>query len=305
MTAQHHHGVASAGMRHRRRLVVVLALGVCVVILQMVGAALTGSLALLADAGHVFADAGGVALALAAISFGARPSTPARTFGFHRVEMLATVVNALVLLMICAFILWQVWQRWDEEPSIAGWDMLAFATVGLVANLIGLLVLRGAARDSLAIRGAYLEVLGDSMSSVAVILAALIIAITGWTRADALASIAVALLILPRAWSLLREAVDVLLEAAPRGIDLAEVRRHIVEVDGVLDAHDLHVWTITSGLPVLSVHVVVEDAVLADQGGARLLDRLGECLGAHFDVVHCTFQLEPVGHVDHETQMHP
>jgi cobalt-zinc-cadmium efflux system protein len=156
----------------------------------------------------------------------------------------------------------------------------------------------------LNIRGAYLEVLGDTLGSAAVIVAAVIIATTRWTRVDVVASVLVALMILPRTWSLLREAIDVLLEATPRGVDMAEVRRHILEVEGVLDAHDLHAWTITSGLPVLSVHVVVEDAVLGDQGGARVLDRLGECLGEHFDVEHCTFQLEPVGHIDHEAHIH-
>ena len=146
--------------------------------------------------------------------------------------------------------------------------------------------------------------LGDLIGSVAVIVAALIIATTGWHAADPLASVLVALLILPRTWTLLREAVDVLLEATPKGIDLDDVHRHIVETPGVLDAHDLHVWTITSGMPVLSVHVVVEESTLADGGGGRVLDRLGACLADHFDVEHCTFQLEPVGHAKHEIGSH-
>jgi cobalt-zinc-cadmium efflux system protein len=285
-------------------LVIVLAITAGVVIVQVVGGILTGSLALLADAGHMFTDVAGVSLALIAVSFAARPATPDRTYGYYRVEILAAVVNAMLLIAVAAFIFWQAWRRWSDPPDIEGGLMLVFAVVGLVANVSGLFVLRGGAGESLNIRGAYLEVLGDTLGSAAVIDAAVIIATTRWTRVDVVASVLVALMILPRTWSLLREAIDVLLEATPRGVDMAEVRRHILEVEGVLDAHDLHAWTITSGLPVLSVHVVVEDAVLGDQGGARVLDRLGECLGEHFDVEHCTFQLEPVGHIDHEAHIH-
>jgi cobalt-zinc-cadmium efflux system protein len=295
---------ASAGMVHRRRLVIVLAITAGVVVIQVIGGIVTNSLALLADAGHMFTDVAGVSLALIAVSFAARPATPDRTFGYYRVEILAAVVNAMLLIAVAVFIFWQAWQRWSDPLDVEGGLMLVFAVIGLVANLVGLFVLRSGASESLNIRGAYLEVLGDTLGSVAVIVAAAIIAITGWTRADVIASVLVAVMILPRTWSLLREAIDVLLEATPRGVDMAEVRRHILEVDGVLDAHDLHAWTITSGLPVLSVHVVVEDAVLNDQGGARVLDRLGQCLGEHFDVEHCTFQLEPLGHIDHEAHVH-
>ena len=299
-----HHISASAGMRHRSRLVAVLVITVAVVVVQVVGAVVSDSLALLADAGHMFTDVVGLSLALLALAVSARPATPERTFGFYRVEILAAVVNAVLLIAVAGFILWEAWQRWDDPPEVRGGLMFAFATVGLVANLVGVLVLRRGASESLNVRGAYLEVLGDLLGSVAVIAAAAAIALTGWERADVVASVLVALMIIPRTWSLLREAVDVLLEATPRGVDLAEVRRHILEVEGVIDAHDLHAWTITSGLPVLSVHVVVDDEVLADQGGARVLDQLGRCLGDHFDVEHCTFQLEPVGHVDHEAHVH-
>ena len=305
MDHSHSHGtLASAGMVHRRRLVAVLLITTGVVVVQVIGGIVTDSLALLADAGHMFTDVAGVSLALIAVSFAARPATADRTFGYYRVEILAAVVNAMLLIAVAVFIFWQAWQRWSDPPDVDGGLMLIFAVVGLAANLAGLYVLKGGAKESLNVRGAYLEVLGDTLGSAAVIVAAVIIATTGWTRVDVVASVLVALMILPRTWSLLREAIDVLLEATPRGVDMAEVRRHILEVDGVLDAHDLHAWTITSGLPVLSVHVVVEDAVLNDQGGARVLDRLGECLGEHFDVEHCTFQLEPVGHIDHEAHVH-
>ena len=301
----HSHGPSiSAGGVHRRRLLAVLGITATVLVAEVIGAAVTGSLALLADAGHMFTDVAGILLAVLAVTFASRPATPERTFGYYRLEILAAVVNAVLLFGIALFILWEAWQRWSSPPEVQGGLMLAFAAVGLVANIAGLLMLRGGATESLNVKGAYLEVLGDLLGSVAVIVAAVVIAATGWLGADVVASVAVALMILPRTWTLLREAVDVLLEATPRGVDLVEVRRHILDTPGVIGAHDLHAWTITSGLPVLSVHVVVSDQALADGGGGRVLDELGECLADHFDVEHCTFQLEPTGHTDHELHTH-
>ena len=301
----HSHGpTVSAGGMHRRRLLVVLGITSTVLVAELIGAAVTGSLALLADAGHMFTDVAGILLAVLAVTFASRPATPERTFGYYRLEILAAVVNAVLLFGVALFILWEAWQRWSSPPEVQGGLMLAFAVVGLVANIVGLLVLRAGAKESLNVKGAYLEVLGDLLGSVAVIVAAVVIATTGWLRADVVASVAVALMILPRTWTLLREAVDVLLEATPRGVDLVEVRRHILDTPGVLGAHDLHAWTITSGLPVLSVHVVVSDEVLADGGGSDVLHALGECLADHFDVEHCTFQLEHAGHTEHEFPAH-
>jgi len=182
--------------------------------------------------------------------------------------------------------------------------MLIVAVVGALANLAGLLVLHPAQSKSLNMRGAYLEVFGDLIGSLAVIIAAVLIMITGWTPFDAIASLAIVVLIIPRAWSLLREVVDVLLEATPHGVDLDEVRDHIARVRGVVDVHDLHAWTITSGVPVLSAHVIIDQACISEGRSGEVLDRLGECLGGHFDVSHCTFQLEPVGHQEHEAARH-
>lgn len=294
----------SAGYAHRGRLGVVLALTVAILATEVVGAWLSDSLALLADAGHMLTDVFALTLALVAITLGARPPTPARSFGMYRLEILAAVANAVLLFVVAAVVLVEAVDRWRHPPEVLGGLMLAFACVGLVANLAGVLLLRRGARESLNVRGAYLEVLGDLLGSLAVVAAALAVAVLGWQRADAVASVAVALLILPRAWSLVREATDVLLEATPRGVDVEAVRRHILDTPGVVDAHDLHVWTITSGMPVLSVHVVVEDDVVTCGDGGRILDRLGECLADHFDVQHCTFQLEPVGHSDHEHPSH-
>jgi cobalt-zinc-cadmium efflux system protein len=305
MGAGHSHAPsASAGGKHRGKLLIVLGITSTVLVAELIGAAVTGSLALLADAGHMFTDVAGILLALLAVTFATKPATAQRTFGFYRLEILAAAVNAVLLFGIALFILVEAWQRWADPPEVEGGLMLAFASVGLVANLIGLLVLHGGAKSSLNIKGAYLEVLGDLLGSAAVIAAALVIAATGWLRADPLASVLVALMILPRTWVLLREAVDVLLEATPKGIDLDAVRSHILDIPGVVDAHDLHAWTITSGMPVLSVHVIVADDALNGGGGGRILDELSECLAEHFDVEHCTFQLEPAGHADHEHPTH-
>lgn len=301
----HDHGPSlSAGGAHRGRLLAVLGITVVVLVAEVVGAALSDSLALLADAGHMFTDVVGILVAVLAVTFAARPATEARTYGYYRLEILAAVLNAVLLLAVAVFVLVEAWRRWHDAPEVASGVMLLFAAIGLVANLVGVAVLRGGATESLNVRGAYLEVLGDLLGSVAVIVAALVIAATGWVRADAVASVAVALMILPRAWSLLREAIDVLLEATPRDVDIAAVREHILAVPGVVGTHDLHAWTITSGLPVLSAHVVVAQDVLADGGGGAVLDRLGECLADHFDVEHCTFQLEPPGHAAHEPHAH-
>ncbi len=305
MGVGHGHGPStSAGGAHRRQLLIVLAITTTVLIAEVIGGMVTGSLALLADAGHMFTDVAGITLAVLAVTFASRPATDERTYGYYRLEILAAIINAVLLFGVAVFILFEAWQRWTNPPEVEGGPMIAFATVGLVANLIGLMVLRSGSKASLNVKGAYLEVLGDTLGSLAVIAAAILIAVTGWQRADVVASVLVALMILPRTWSLLREATDVLLEAAPKGTDMAEIRSHILETPGVLDAHDLHVWTLTSGIPVLSVHVVVADDVLADGRGGQILDALGECLAHHFDVDHCTFQLEPVGHADHEHATH-
>jgi cobalt-zinc-cadmium efflux system protein len=305
MGGGHSHGPSvSAGGAHRGRLVLVLGITAVVLLAEVVGAWLTGSLALLADAAHMFTDVAGITLAILAVTFAALPASDQRTFGYYRLEILAAVVNAVLLLGVAVFILYEAWQRWSAPPDVQGGLMLAFASVGLVANLISLVLLREGSQQSLNVKGAYLEVLGDLLGSAAVVVAAVVIATTGWDRADAVASVAVALMILPRTWTLLREAVDVLLEATPRGIDLDAIRTHILETPGVVGTHDLHVWTITSGMPVLSAHVVVDQATLDDGGGGAVLDALGHCLGHHFDVEHCTFQLEPVGHAEHEHPGH-
>lgn len=280
----------------------VLALTVGVLIVQVVVGMLTGSLVLLADAGHLLSDSFGLVLALTAIVVAQRPGGGRNTYGFHRTEVLAAGLNGLVLLGICIVIVISAFRRLGDPPTIeAGW-VLGAGVVGLVVNVIGLLVLRAGAQESLNVKGAYLEVLGDALGSAAVIVSAVVIMATGWSVADPLASLAIAVLIVPRAATLLREVAEVLLESSPRDVDLLEVRGHILDVEGVIDVHDLHVWTITSGMPVMSAHVVVDDTVSVMDDAHLVLDRLGSCLSDHFDVAHSTFQIEPAGHV--ETQCH-
>jgi cobalt-zinc-cadmium efflux system protein len=295
---------ATATTAHRKRLMVVLVITFVVLIAEVIGGLIAGSLALLADAGHMLTDSTGLIMALIAAALATRAATVRRTFGLQRAEVLAALANALLLVGVAAWVLIMAVERLRNPAEIRSGLMLAVAVVGVLANLAGLLVLRPAQSTSLNMRGAYLEVFGDLVGSLAVIIAAVLILITGWTPFDAIASLAIVVLIIPRAWSLLRDVVDVLLEATPHGVDLDEVREHIRRVRGVVDVHDLHAWTITSGVPVLSAHVIVDHACISEGRSGEVLDRLGECLGGHFDVSHCTFQLEPVGHQEHEAAHH-
>jgi cobalt-zinc-cadmium efflux system protein len=303
MGSGHGHDVTETNA-HRRRLMVVLVITFVVLIAEVIGGLIAGSLALLADAGHMLTDSTGLIMALIAAALATRAATVRRTFGLQRAEVLAALANALLLVGVAVWVLIMAVERLRNPAEIRSGLMLAVAVVGVLANLAGLLVLRPAQSTSLNMRGAYLEVFGDLVGSLAVIVAAVLILITGWTPFDAIASLAIVVLIIPRAWSLLREVVDVLLEATPHGVDLEEVRDHIRRVRGVVDVHDLHAWTITSGVPVLSAHVIVDHACISEGRSGEVLDRLGECLGGHFDVSHCTFQLEPVGHQQHEAAHH-
>lgn len=301
MGHDHAHGT---GVEQRGRLLLVLALSLGVLVVQVVFALVTGSLVLLADAGHVLSDSFGLVLALTAITVAQRPGGPRRTYGFHRTEVLAAGVNGLVLLGICVAVVVGAIRRFGDPPEVEGGWVLVAGLIGLAVNIAGLLILRSGAEQSLNVRGAYLEVMGDALGSVAVIASAVVVLATGWYLADPIASLLIAVLILPRAFSLLRDVGEVLLESSPKDLDLAELRRHIIEVDGVTDVHDLHVWTITSGMPVMSAHVVLEDSVTELAGAHEILDRLRDCLSDHFDVEHSTFQIEPSDHAETELHTH-
>ncbi|MFJ3958123.1 cation diffusion facilitator family transporter [Arthrobacter sp. NPDC090010] len=299
----HTQGMTGTG-KHKKRLVIVLCITLSVVVIQVAGAAMSGSLALLADAGHMLSDAAGVFIALMAAWIATRPPTDQRTYGYQRAEILAALANALILIVIAVVIAIEAVRRFGETPEIQTGTMLIAAIIGAVANGVSLLILRGGQEESLNLRGAYLEVLGDLLGSVAVIVAALVIMFTGFTAADPIASLLIAFMILPRAWSLLKDVVDVLLEATPKGVDVGMIREHILAVEGVESVHDIHIWTITSGVPVFSAHVVVRDEALSPESADRILDRMQRCLGSHFDTEHCTFQLEPSSHQEHEAHQH-
>lgn len=302
MGHEHSHRTAAHASAGRLRLVLVLLL--VILTAEVVGGLWAGSLALLADAGHLLSDAAGVALALIAVAFASRPPTPERTFGFQRAEILAAVVNSVLLFAVGLGVVGLSLVRLAHPHHSAPGVMAAFGAVALVGNGLALLLLARGSEHSLNVRGAYLEVLSDALGAAGVLVAAGVIAATGEQRADPVASLLVGLLILPRTVRLLREAVDVLLEATPRGVDLAEVREHIEQVPGVVSCHDLHVWTITSGTPVLSAHVVVEDACWEAGESPQVLDRLADCLAGHFDLEHSTFQLEQASHAAHEGALH-
>lgn len=294
-------GTASAAYRGRLRIALAITLGVMVV--QIAGGALADSLALVADAAHMATDALGLGMALLAIHFASRPPSDRRTFGLARAEILAALANCLLLLGVGGYVLYEAVQRFVTPADTEGGLALVFGAIGLVANLVSLTLLMRGQKESLNVRGAFLEVAADALGSVAVILSALVIVTTGWTAADPIASLLIALMIVPRSVKLLRETLDVLLEAAPEGVDMTQVRAHILATPGVEDVHDLHAWTITSGMPVLSAHVVVSSDTLNALGHEKMLHELQGCLGDHFDVEHCTFQLEPVGHAEHEARL--
>ena len=304
MGAGHRHGPHDGALAFRGRLLVVLALTAAVLVAQVVGGLLSGSLALLADAGHMLTDVAGLTVSLLAMQIAARPATPEKTFGYLRAEVLAASANAALLLGVAVWVVIEAVRRLREPPEVESGVMLAVALVGLAVNAVGLLLLHSGQQQGLHLRGAYLEVLGDLVGSAAVIVAALVIGVTGFTLADPIASLVIVALIVPRALALLREAVDVLLEATPKGMDLGEVRRHMVELSHVHDVHDLHVWSLGTSAPVLSAHVVVDDSCFLDGHAPQLIDELQACLAGHFDVEHSTFQLEPASHADHEHATH-
>lgn len=298
----HSHGAGAT----KKRLAIVLAIGLTVLIVEIFGAILTGSLALFADAGHMFSDTVGLTIALIATVIAAKPATDRATFGFQRAEVFGALLNGVILLLVAVSVGVQAILRLihPEGVDIQSIPMLVVGFIGLAANLIAALVLRPQSKESINVKGAYLEVLGDLLGSIAAIVAAIVILATGFMSADAIASLLIALLIAPRAILLLRDTVRVLSESVPIETSVAEIREHILRTVGVVYVHDVHVWAITSGHPVFSAHVVVADEIFVKGETGRLLDELSGCLSDHFDVEHSTFQLEPAEHADHEEHLH-
>lgn len=296
------HSHATGRAEDRARLKLVLAITGSVLVIELIGAWLAGSLALLADAGHMATDTAAIVLALGASYVAARPAGPRTTFGLHRAEVLAALLNALVLLGVCVYLAYAGTMRL-VDPGTAEVEaglLIVFAAAGLAANAVSLLVLSRSGSDSLNLRGALNEVMADTLGSVLALVAGLVIWLWDFQQADAIASLLIAVLILPRSVSLLKDAAVVLLEIAPGDLDLDDVRHHLMHVPGVVDVHDLHAWTITSGIPSLSAHVTVTDSCLAERGVGATLDALSTCATDHFDVRHTTFQVEPASHREHE-----
>ena len=302
MSDDHGHARESA----RARLAVALGLTGAVLIAELIGSALTGSLALLVDAAHMATDAAGLAIALTAASLVGRPATSRRTFGFARVEVLGATAQAALLLAVGIFVLVEAVQRLFNPPEIAGGPLIVFGVIGLLGNVASIAVLAGGRGANLNTRAAFLEVLGDALGSLAVIAAAIVITLTGFQLADALAAILISALILPRAVLLLRDTTNVLLESTPKGLDLVDVREHLLRVPHVQGVHDLHVSQIATGLPVLTAHVVVDDECFYDGHAPKMLDQLQACVADHFNIQieHSTFQLELASHVSHEHTTH-
>jgi cobalt-zinc-cadmium efflux system protein len=298
----HDHGASASG--DGRYLAIALALIFVLMVGEVVAAVLAGSLALFADAGHLLTDLAGLAASLWASRLAARPAKGIWTFGLKRAEILSAAVNGVSLAVIGVVIAVEAIMRLLHPSAVDGLVVLVVALTGVVMDLAATLVLSKASRTSLNVRGAFLHMVTDLYAFAGTAVAGLVIMLTGFRRADALASLVVVALMAKASWSLLRDSGRILLQAAPDQVDLTVVRSHLLEVEHVVGIHDLHAWTVTSGLPSLSAHVVVDDSCFATGHAPQILDQLQACLDAHFDVEHATFQLEPATHAGHETGTH-
>ena len=290
----HAHGVgARAGARHKGRLLAALLVLATVMVAEVVAAFVANSLALLSDAGHMLTDVAGLGMALAAIHVADRAQTDGgRTFGLYRLEILAALANAVLLFAVAVYVLVEAVRRWGDPPDVLVGPMLAVAVLGLVANVVAFALLRGGSKESLNVEGAYLEVVSDLVGSLGVIAAAVVIGITDWAWVDPTVGVAIGLFILPRAWRLGAQALRVLVQAAPPGFDMAGLEADLRGVAGVVDVHDLHVWTLTSEMEVASVHLMVCDGT----DSHAVLDRAREIMREGHGISHATLQVEPDTH---------
>ncbi len=291
MGAGHSHGggaQATGAGKHKSRLALSLGLTTTFMVAEVVGGLWTGSLALLADAAHMLTDAGGLALALIAIRFAERPATPKRTFGYVRLEILSALANAVVLLLLTVYILYEAYERFKNPPEILGGPMLVVAVVGLFVNLLSLKLLAGGSSESLNVKGAYYEVLGDMLGSLGVIVAAAVVMFTGWKLADPIIGAAIGLFIVPRTWVLLKQAVHILMEGTPPEVDVSAIEARLSSLPYVTEVHDLHVWTLTSGLDAMSCHVVTSDMSQAKD----TLQAASVAMREEFGISHTTIQIE-------------
>ena len=295
MTGDHSH--VSAGARHKRPLAIALGLTATYMVVEVIGGVVFNSLALLSDAGHMLTDVAGLGMALAAIQAGESRRSPSHTYGLYRLEVLAALANSLLLFGVAGYVLYEAVQRLSDPPDVPGLPLLVVAAVGLMVNLVSFMLLRRGQSESLNVRGAFLEVVSDALGSAGVLVAGIVLLTTGWPYVDPIVGAGIGLFILPRTWQLARRAVRILLEVAPEGLDVPEVERRLGELPGVGDVHDLHVWTLTSGLRAASGHLSLAD-------GAKLedvLDRAKGLLESDYEIEHVTLQCEPADY--RETKM--
>ncbi|MGY4819338.1 cation diffusion facilitator family transporter [Pseudomonas chlororaphis subsp. piscium] len=301
MGAGHSHGQVRAG--HERKLWMALGLTGSFMIAEVIGAFVTGSLALLSDAAHMMTDALALAISLVAIQIGKRAADRKRTFGYARFEILAAAFNAILLFVVAFYILFEAWQRLSAPAEIQSTGMLVIAVLGLIVNLISMRLLASASAESLNVKGAYLEVWSDMLGSIGVIVAALVIMYTGWGWVDSLVAAAIGFWVLPRTWTLLKESMNVLLQGVPDGIDIDQVEQGIRAIDGVTEVHDLHLWALTSGKNVMSTHLVAD---LGRRSEQQILAEVTELMHERFDISHVTVQVEQAGFHEqgHEEHVH-
>lgn len=305
MSDHNHAHEVSFDADHRKPLTIVLCLSVLILVIEVIGAILSGSLSLLADAGHVLTDNVGLILALVGANLMRRPATPERTWGFRRMEVLAAAGQALLLLAVGVFVLVEAIRRFFEPEVINPTIMVTFASIALVGNIAALLVMSKVQNGNLNTKAALLEVINDALGAVAVIVASVLIMTTGWIYADAVVSVAIAGLIMPRSWRLLASTLNVLLESTPKHISVEKLRSHLADTSGVVEVHDLHATTVGSNLPVVTAHLIVEEDYFSNGKLPTLLREVQNCLHGHFDVEHSTIQFEPVGHRQTEGSTHP
>lgn len=298
----HAHGIEGAPQDNRVRLWMAFGMTAIIVVAQLVGAVLTGSLALLTDTAHALTDASGLLVALIAANLMMRPATSKHTWGFRRIEVIAAMFQSVLLLVVGTYAAIEGVRRLVEPPEVPAMELLIFGVIGLTANVIAIGILSSGRNSNFNMRAAFLEVLNDALGSLGVIIAAIVIATTGFQRADSIAGLFIAALIVPRAFKLMRETARVLMEFTPDGLDLDKVRAHILNVEHVREVHDLHASTVATGLPNLTAHIVIDDECFSDGHAAEVLARVKECVAEHFDVPihHSTFQIEPPSIRDHE-----
>ena len=299
-----HHARQPSVDTDRRALILALVLLIAFMAFEVGAAVVSNSLVLLADAGHMLVDVGAIAGSLVAIRLAARPETGSHTYGMKRAEILAAAANAITLLVVSVLVTYDAVGRLVHPFSVDGAVLIVVAAVGVAVNLVATVTMARADRRSLNVEGAFRHILTDLYGFAGTLIAGVVIAVWGFDRADSIASLLVVLLMLKAAVQLLRPALRILLEATPEDIDVDEVRRHLMELPEVQSVHDLHAWTLTSSLPILTAHVVVTDECFTTGEAGRVLDHLQECLSGHFDVAHSTLQFESSGHIEHELGGH-